>query len=634
MANVRSEFRIGLKDETARGVASVSRSLDSLKSKALAIGTGITAAGGIFGALIKQSADLADELGKTAQRAGVTVEALSGLQYAAKLSDVDLGSLSGGLQRLSRTMADAARGSSTAVDAFRTLGVDFADSTGRLRQTDVVFTEIAEKFSKLPDGATKTALAMQLLGRSGAEMIPLLNAGASGLEAYRKEAEQLGLIIDTKTAKAAEEFNDNLTRINAAAQGLTLQIGGPLIQTLATLSSEYARAYTEGEGLLRVFTSLGSAIARTAYGTDQGKLGELMIEEMELIRKIAEVRKTQWGDMRSGEIIQMETRLKSVRAEMEGLKAVLQPFEQGAAPAPVAAPKPAAVEPIIEMSKAVDAASKAGRNAVDDLQRESDSVRKFLQDYAKDRELMFQREVEQSRDRARALIEEFATPQEQAIEKLKEIERTLGADSETYKRAAVALFDELNPQIDKAQEKTEVLRSTFADLGATFSSAFEDAILGGERLSNVIEGLAKDIARLLLRKAVIDPLIEGIGSIFGGGGSSGGGVGGSIGTAIGSWLGGLFKNDRGGLYRVGGSGGGERPVAFTAQPGEYVAVGHGVQGGGGITVNVIGAQPRSVRERSMGGRRVIDLAFADTMANAASQGMLSTLGVNPALVAR
>lgn len=93
-------------------------------------------------------------------------------------------------------------------------------------------------------------------------------------------------------------------------------------------------------------------------------------------------------------------------------------------------------------------------------------MRNFLQDYAREREESFQREVEQSRDRARALIAEFATPQEEAIAKLKEIERTLGADSETYRRAAVALFEALSASWD-AERAAEVAEKQVAALPAT-----------------------------------------------------------------------------------------------------------------------------------------------------------------------
>lgn len=617
MTNVRSEFRIGLKDETRAGIASVNRSLDQLKTRAVALGAGITAGAGLFGAMIKQSADLADELGKTAQKAGVTVESLSALGYAAKLSDVGMGQLSGSLQRLSRLMAEAAGGSEEAQKAFSAIGVNVTNAAGQLRSADDVFTDISEALSKLPDGAQKTAAAIKLFGRSGAEIIPLLNSGRNGVEAYRKEAERLGLVMSTETAKAAEEFNDNLTRINAALQGFTLQVAGPVIDVLADLSTEYIRAYTEADNFLKVFTSVGSAIARVAYGTDTQRLGKLMNEEMELVRDIDEARRTQWGNMREREIQRMETRLKEVRTELEGLKTVIDPVELGAAPR--REPRTAGAQAVVADLGKVSAEAK---RVADTLAKESDDVRAYLQDYARDREAMFHREVEQSRARMQAMIEQFASPRTKAIEELNEIARLVGDGTATYGEAAVAAFNNLNPEIDKTDEKAKKLQATFADLGATFSSAFEDAILNGEKFSDVLGGLAKDIARLLLRETVSNPLAKFFSDSFGEGGG------------IGDFFKGLFSNANGGLYRVAGSGGGERPVAFTAQPGEFVSVSRGAPGGG-IVVNVIGAPSApTVRQRQANGRRQIDLVFSSSAASAIDGGMLQQYGMSPALVAR
>ncbi|WP_230681798.1 hypothetical protein, partial [Streptococcus pneumoniae] len=88
----------------------------------------------------------------------VTVEALSRLEYAAKLSDVSLEGLTGGLQKLSKGMADAAGGKGPAA-AFKALGIAVTDARGQLRGSDEVMSEIADRFSRLEDGATKTALA-------------------------------------------------------------------------------------------------------------------------------------------------------------------------------------------------------------------------------------------------------------------------------------------------------------------------------------------------------------------------------------------------------------------------------------------------------------------------------------------
>jgi hypothetical protein len=211
-----------------------------------AVAAAATVAAGALGIAVKGAVDHADELGKAAQKAGVTVEALSRLEYAAKLSDISLESLTGGLQKLSKGMTDAAGGKGPAA-AFKALGIAVTDNQGALRDSGQVFGDIADRFSRMEDGATKTALAIQIFGRSGAEMIPLLNSGRDGLKAMADESDKLGATISTKTAKGAEKFNDTLTRIGQVMQGVVnkvMEAALPALQSLADklASPEFAEA--------------------------------------------------------------------------------------------------------------------------------------------------------------------------------------------------------------------------------------------------------------------------------------------------------------------------------------------------------------------------------------------------------
>ena len=122
-----------------------------------------------------------DQISKTAQKIGTTTEALSALQYAAKLSDVSVGQLQSGMTRLVRAQAEAAQGTERYVDLFKSIGVAAINADRTLRNSADVMTDLADVFALLPDGATKTALAVELLRRSGADLIPLLNGGATGL---------------------------------------------------------------------------------------------------------------------------------------------------------------------------------------------------------------------------------------------------------------------------------------------------------------------------------------------------------------------------------------------------------------------------------------------------------------------
>jgi hypothetical protein len=197
-------------------------------------------------------------LSKTAQKVGVPIDALGKLKYAGELADVSLEQLSTGLRKLSVNMLTVAQtGKGPAAEAFKTLGVAVSDATGRLRPGQDVLADVAEGFAHMQDGATKTALAVQIFGKSGAELIPLLNEGRAGLKEMGDEAAQLGLIIDQQTGTAAEAFNDNLTRLKAAAGGVATQLAAGLAPALADISAGFVQAAKSGEGLRVVAQALG-----------------------------------------------------------------------------------------------------------------------------------------------------------------------------------------------------------------------------------------------------------------------------------------------------------------------------------------------------------------------------------------
>lgn len=235
--------------------------------------TQLAAAGTALFAVAKSAANYGDELFKTSQKVGIQVEALAGLQYAARLADVDTQQLQKGLQALSRAMVDSAQGTGEGKEAFARIGLSATDATGKLRPMQDVLLDMADVFSQSADGAGKTEVAMKLLGKSGVELIPLLNSGKAGIQQLMAEAERLGLVISTKDAAAAEEFNDALTRLDAQAKGFALSLGNSVIPLLSEFmhtmqdltGGPIGKLFKlEIQGLASIFTLLGHAVKETA----------------------------------------------------------------------------------------------------------------------------------------------------------------------------------------------------------------------------------------------------------------------------------------------------------------------------------------------------------------------------------
>jgi len=207
--------------------------------------------------LAKSALDQMDNVSKMSQKVGVSVEALQGYQYAARLADVESETLSKSLAKLAKNMYEMASASGSS--PFRELGLSVTDSIGHLKTTDVMLEEIAEKFSHMKDGTEKTALAMKLFGKSGAELIPLLNAGKEGLQEMREEAEKLGIIFSAEDAARAEEFNDNISRIEMTFKGIATRVTGEVLPTLLNVSEAFIKNIKEGGGLKTTVEGLGDA---------------------------------------------------------------------------------------------------------------------------------------------------------------------------------------------------------------------------------------------------------------------------------------------------------------------------------------------------------------------------------------
>ena len=254
-----AEFQSGLKGAMA--------GLDKVKNAAVVVGTAIVAAGTAMAYMTKKSIDNMDTLAKQAQMAGVTTESLSALAYAAELAGVSQEGLVTSMARLSKGMSDAAMGTGEAVKGFQALNIDYKN----LQSTDEALLQISERFSQLADGTNKTAIAISLFGRSGAQLIPFLNGGRDGVEKLRIEAEKLGLVIGGDTSKSAEVFNDSLTQLGSIFTGLTNQIATAALPMLNSITQALFNSYIESDqfrvGIQEIIrTDLPRWLNNVAYG--------------------------------------------------------------------------------------------------------------------------------------------------------------------------------------------------------------------------------------------------------------------------------------------------------------------------------------------------------------------------------
>ena len=256
MASNRAQILISAVDQTKTAFDSIKRGLGGLTDTAKSIngvlanlGVGVSLAG--IGAMIKSSIDSADALDEMAQRTGIAVESLSLLVPAAELSAVSTEKFEAGLKKLATGMLEAATGSEASAQNFEALGVAVQNQDGTLRDSEQVLLDLADRFQAMPDGAEKAALAVDIFGKAGAEMIPFLNQGREGIGALKQEAAELGLQLSADTAAQAGNFNDALDKLKLATQSIGNQIIASLLPALNDMAGGMVESAKQG-GTLRV----------------------------------------------------------------------------------------------------------------------------------------------------------------------------------------------------------------------------------------------------------------------------------------------------------------------------------------------------------------------------------------------
>lgn len=242
MANDNNEIKISItSDLNSQGFNSANQEISKLDNSTSKLSSTFNSFLGLataFGAVtlfkeqVSQALDFADSLNKLSQKTGITADGLYSLSAAAKLSDVDFASLESSLAKFSKGIGEASMGTGTAKDAFERLGVSIQNQDGTLKDSFALLVELSEQFQDMPDGAMKATTAMQLFGKSGADMIPLLNSGSDALQKFSG-------VMNQETAKAAEDFNDSLTNVQLSTNAFTMQIIKEMNPTIKDLTKNF-----------------------------------------------------------------------------------------------------------------------------------------------------------------------------------------------------------------------------------------------------------------------------------------------------------------------------------------------------------------------------------------------------------
>jgi hypothetical protein len=228
---------------------------NNLKGAVAGFGAAIAGSAIVGGltAVIKKSIDAGDELFNLQAKTGIAANALIGLGNAAKLADVDQATLGKGLTKLSVNLVKAAEGNDGLAQKFKALGVSIKDANGQVVPADKALKQIADRFADMPDGAQKAAAAVALFGKSGADLIPLLNEGAASMEKFTYK-------VGEDFAARSDLFNDTITELGIKTQGFGLELTDALLPALQTILEVFGDLFDTDQDWTALFKVIEGVI--------------------------------------------------------------------------------------------------------------------------------------------------------------------------------------------------------------------------------------------------------------------------------------------------------------------------------------------------------------------------------------
>lgn len=218
------------------------------------IGAGLAAGLGVaaFAAtkFVSQMSEVTQQTSNMAQRLGYSVEALGEWSAVAKGAGVSVDQLASAQQSLSKNFTTASAGGKQQAAVFKALDIDITKTTG----SSELMLQVADRFKDMADGPEKTALAMKLMGGSGAALIPVLNGGAEAIKANIAAAHEYGAVMSTEMVEKGLRVNNALNETSMGMTGIKNVIFDALAPAVATLIESFN---TWVKGLMESYQSGG-----------------------------------------------------------------------------------------------------------------------------------------------------------------------------------------------------------------------------------------------------------------------------------------------------------------------------------------------------------------------------------------
>lgn len=183
---------------------------------------------------VGDSAGYADDILTMSTQFNMSTDSLQEFQYMSELVDVDLGTITGSMTKLTKAMgADS--------QAFKDLGISIYNADGSMKSADEVFLEAIDALGQMEAGVERDNAAMELFGKSAQELNPLIETGSAGIAAYAQEAHDMGAVLDEEALTSLGEMDDSFARVEQAGTALKNTIGTALAPMVTSLAEGIAK---------------------------------------------------------------------------------------------------------------------------------------------------------------------------------------------------------------------------------------------------------------------------------------------------------------------------------------------------------------------------------------------------------
>jgi hypothetical protein len=212
---------------------------------------------------------------------GIPVQELEGLQFAAKIAGVDTETFTTSIQKLNKSLGEAATSGGKPADAINLLGLSVKKLTSQ--SLDKTFKDIADKVSQIKNPMEQATIVCDLFGKSGQKLTPLFNEGATGIQAAIDKAKELGVSMSDIDNAKLEDVHSKFEELNASFEGfknqLTIAVAKVLIEIGTEILSIIPKADTMRDAFETTIMVVVGAVGALADAFEEVKIACISIAD-------------------------------------------------------------------------------------------------------------------------------------------------------------------------------------------------------------------------------------------------------------------------------------------------------------------------------------------------------------------